>query len=88
MQILRFFHVCDPASERQRGDPAYDKLQKVRPLINLLQTSFKAEYDLKREVTIDEAMIPFTGRLSYKQYMKDKPTKWGIKVCKNYVIYT
>ncbi|XP_065832957.1 piggyBac transposable element-derived protein 5-like [Oscarella lobularis] len=28
MQILRFFHVCDPASERQRGDPAYDKLQK------------------------------------------------------------
>ena len=25
-------------------------------------------------------MIPFKGRLSFKQYMKDKPTKWGIKV--------
>ena len=25
-------------------------------------------------------MIPFKGRLSIKQYMKDKPTKWGIKV--------
>ena len=25
-------------------------------------------------------MIPFKGRLAFKQYMKDKPTKWGIKV--------
>ena len=24
-------------------------------------------------------MIPFKGRLGFKQYMKDKPTKWGIK---------
>ncbi len=30
--------------------------------------------------TIDEAMIPFKGRLRFKQYMKDKPMKWGIKV--------
>ena len=28
----------------------------------------------------DEAMIPFKGRLSFKQYMKDKPVKHGIKV--------
>jgi len=25
-------------------------------------------------------MIPFKSRLGFKQYMKDKPTKWGIKV--------
>ena len=31
-------------------------------------------------VTIDKVMIPFKGRLGFKQYMKDKPTKWGIKV--------
>ena len=24
-------------------------------------------------------MVPFKGRLSIKQYHKDKPTKWGIK---------
>lgn len=29
---------------------------------------------------MDEAMIKFKGRLGFKQYMKDKPTKWGIKV--------
>ena len=31
-------------------------------------------------VTIDEAMIPFKGCLSFKQYIKAKPTKWDIKV--------
>ena len=80
-QVLRFFHVCDPASELPNGDPNYDKLQKIRPLINLLGAAFKAEYDCEREITIDEAMIPYKGRIGYKQYMKDKPTKWGIKVC-------
>ena len=25
-------------------------------------------------------MIPFKGRLGFKQYMEDKPTKWGVKV--------
>ena len=24
-------------------------------------------------------LCPFLGRLGFKQYMKDKPTKWGIK---------
>ncbi len=33
------------------------------------------------ELSVDEAMIPFKGRLGIKQYyMKDKRTKWGIKV--------
>ncbi|XP_065845593.1 piggyBac transposable element-derived protein 4-like [Oscarella lobularis] len=79
-QILRFFHVCDPASELPNGHPRYDKLQKVRPLVNLFEAAFKSEYNCKREITIDEAMIPYKGRIGYKQYMKDKPTKWGIKV--------
>ena len=37
-------------------------------------------YNLNREITVDEAMIQFKGRLGFKQYIKSKPTKWGIKV--------
>ena len=35
---------------------------------------------MRKECSIDEAMIPFKGCLAFKQYIKDKPTKWGIKV--------
>ncbi len=35
---------------------------------------------MHQSCTIDEAMIPFKRRLCFKEYMKDKPTKCGIKV--------
>ena len=41
---------------------------------------FSHSYTLRQVVTIDEAMIPYKGRLSFKRYIKSKPTKWGIKV--------
>jgi hypothetical protein len=45
---------------------------------------------------IDEQMIPFKGSLNIKQYIKNQPTKWGIKLlalcggsglCYDFIIY-
>jgi len=78
-QIYRFLHLAN--NDDQDDDPANrDKLFKIRKLADLLVASFQRNYVPEQTITIDEAMIPFKGRLSFKQYMKDKPTKWGIKV--------
>ena len=74
-QIWRFLHLADNLQ-----DDKTDKLFKVRHFIDLITTQFSENYTLHQPVTIDEAMIPYKGRLSFKQYMKNKPTKWGIKV--------
>jgi len=74
-QIWRFLHLAD-----NRLDDKTDRLFKVRPLLDLVTAQFSAQYTLHQPVTIDEAMIPYKGRLTFKQYMKNKPTKWGIKV--------
>ena len=37
-------------------------------------------YKLGKHVLVDEGMIGFKGRLSFRQYMPEKPTKYGIKV--------
>lgn len=34
---------------------------------------------MKKNVSIDEQIIPFKGHLNIKQYMKGKPSPWGIK---------
>ena len=60
--------------------PGYDKLFKVRKLLDLVSAQFDSQYNTHGELTIDEAMIKFKGRLGFKQYIKNKPTKWGIKV--------
>ena len=79
-QIFRFLHLADSSQQIPRGEPGYDKLYKVRKMLDILTGKFKSNYTPSDYVTIDEAMIPFKGRLGFKQYMKDKPTKWGIKV--------
>ncbi|XP_048753373.2 piggyBac transposable element-derived protein 3-like [Ostrea edulis] len=78
--LQRYFHVADTTSNPAQEDPAHDKLAHVRPLLELLRTNFKQEYHPHKEVSIDEAMIGFSGRLGFKQYVPLKPTKRGIKV--------
>ena len=41
---------------------------------------FQAVYTPEKKVAIDEAMIPWRGKLRFKVYVKNKPTKWGIKI--------
>ena len=79
-QIFRFLHLCDTSQQVPAGQPGHDKLFKVRHFLDMFSSSFDQEYNLHQECSVDEAMIPFKGRVGFKQYMKDKPTKWGIKV--------
>ena len=80
-QIFRFLHLANSNDQiTDPGDPRYDRLFKVRNLVDLLSPSFLSQYNTHEQLSVDEAMIPFKGRLGFKQYMKDKPTKWGIKV--------
>ena len=74
-QIFHFLHLADNTC-----DPGNDKLYEVRHFATLLTSQFQSLYTLHQQITIDEAMVPFKCRLSFKQYMKAKPTKWGIKV--------
>ena len=63
-----------------RGDPSYDRLGKIRPLIEHISNHFQTVYHPSKHVAVDEAMIKFQGRSSLKQYMPKKLVKRGIKV--------
>ena len=78
-QITRFLHFTDD-SLPSRGEEGFSRLQKVDPVINHLKDKFKSTYYPHCEVSIDEAMIPFKGRSSMKQYLPLKPVKRGFKV--------
>ena len=81
VQILRYLHFSPEGLARGcRQNPDYDKLYKVRPLLNHVRVKCQDLYELPRDVSLDEGMVPFKGRLGFKQYHKDKPCKWGIKV--------
>lgn len=75
-----YLHFVDKHTLVPRGSPGYDRLGKVRPLINHVTVKFAELYQPHCEVSVDEAMIKFQGRSSLKQYQPLKPIKRGIKV--------
>ena len=79
-KVSQYLHVNDKNRELPRGDANHDKLYKVRPLLDSVVSSIRSEYRPTKNLSIDEAMIPFKGRLRIKQYMLLKPVKRGIKV--------
>ena len=68
------------ATEQGRNGDGYDKLCKVRPVINMAKERFSNSYKPHKHIAIDEAMIKWTGRLSFKQYLPAKPIKRSITV--------
>ncbi|XP_062583062.1 piggyBac transposable element-derived protein 4-like [Saccostrea cucullata] len=79
-KITEYFHISDRASEPARGSRNFDKLFKVREVLTMTKRKFIENYKPNKSMAIDEAMIKWTGRLSYKQYLPAKPIKRGIKV--------
>ena len=75
-QLLRFFYVSTQAQQAA----STDRLRKIRYFLQQLQHSFASHFNPSRVMTVDEAMVGFKGRSELKQYIPQKPTKWGYKV--------
>ena len=73
-QLFRFFHLADNSNQIPFGQPGHDKLYKVRRLLDLVSPHFEEEYTIHQECTIDEAMIPFKGRIGFKQVLHEGQT--------------
>lgn len=79
LQIMRYLHFSDSENEPLPGSQDYDPLFKVKDIIKNFNECFQQEYTPKRQLTVDETMIPFKGRVQFRQYMPQKPHKWGVK---------
>jgi hypothetical protein len=79
-KISQYPHVADNTTNPPCGDPLHDKLAHVRPLLDAVHQNCLDRYNPHQDVSIDEAMVAFRGRLGFRQYVPSKPTKYGIKV--------
>ena len=79
-EITRYLHFVDNETLPARGEQGFSRLQKVEPVISHMKDKFKSVYYPHCQCSIDEAMIPFKGRSSMKQYLPLKPVKRGFKV--------
>lgn len=76
-QISRFLHFCNNETADNN-----DRLRKIRPIINLWNEKFKEIYTPDEYVSIDESLMKYKGRLSYKQFNPSKRARFELKIYK------
>jgi hypothetical protein len=78
LHILRYLHFTDNNNEPDRTD----KLWKIRDLFEILNDIFSKFYNPSENLAIDEIIVPFKGRVIFKQYIPKKSKHFGIKMFK------
>ena len=76
---MKFLHLNDNTQYVSKGQPGHDPIFKLRPFLQSLLANFQQAVTLDRDLSVDEQMISFKGRLGFLQYMPKKPVKWGMK---------
>ena len=78
--LLKFFHLNDNDTMLPKSDPNYDRLHKLRPLLDHFSQKFQSVYQPGSHLSLDEAMVLWKGMLSFKQFIQSKRTRFGMKV--------
>jgi hypothetical protein len=80
-RISACLHIVDDSLLPSRGQVEHDKLGKLKWLLTELRVRCKENWHLGQYITIDEMMVRYKGKYCpIRQYLPNKPTKWGIKV--------
>ena len=77
--LMYFLHVVTQEDE-ERFKNDNDKLAKVRPLSDHINRKSSMYCQPEKEISVDERMVRSKARFSFKQYICNKPTKWGFKL--------
>jgi hypothetical protein len=80
--ITRCLHVANaPADVMDRDSATYDKLHKVRWMVDEVTNYFKAMWTPNQQLTVDECMVMYKGQYCpIRQYMPNKHVRFGIQV--------
>ena len=73
-------HLNDNSRMPSRSEFNYDKLYKVRPLLEQIRLNSQTCYVPHQQLAVDEARILFTGHSVMKQYMPLKSVTRGYKM--------
>ena len=70
------FDDSQSREERKKND----KLAPIRQIFDMFVTACHSNYAPGPDCTVDESLLSFRERCGFKQYIPNKPSKYGIKL--------
>ena len=91
-EIHRYLHFVDNSLLPRYDSPGYDKLGKIQPVIDYLNSRFLSLYHPHRDVSVDEAMIKLGGKKQYaavyaKETHQNVASRYGLEEMLQMAIY-
>ncbi|XP_068247951.1 piggyBac transposable element-derived protein 4-like [Palaemon carinicauda] len=77
-QIKRCIRFDDMNTRMERKSGEQGRLAPIYEVFQNFVEACQVNYKASEYVTIDESLVPFTGRSRFKVYMPGKPEKYGI----------
>lgn len=77
-KIRQYLHFNDKYKKPSHDDPERDRLYLIRPVIDRLNMTF-GSVPKKERLSVDEQMCSTKMGSYMKQYLPNKPKKWGFK---------
>ncbi|XP_066965651.1 piggyBac transposable element-derived protein 4-like [Macrobrachium rosenbergii] len=74
--LLQMLHFCN------NEEPNVGRDWKIRKLLDMILVQYQSIYKSGSDVIIDESMVPFRGRVIFRQYIPGKSHKYGCKLFK------
>nr|XP_022902544.1 piggyBac transposable element-derived protein 4-like [Onthophagus taurus] len=56
------------------------RLARIRPVMDHFNTKMQSVYSSGKELSLDESMVLWRGRLAFRQYIKNRKHKYGVKL--------
>ena len=79
-KIGHYFCISDKSMEPPRDSDSYDKLYKVRPIVEQLNHLFPKYYRFTSHMAIDESSVKTKSKDAMRQFMANKPCRFGFRI--------
>nr|XP_033335286.1 piggyBac transposable element-derived protein 4-like [Megalopta genalis] len=75
----RYFKLLGMLQFTHDLGPTNDRLYKIRNIIDMLRKTFSQSFQPYQRLRINESLLLYKGRLSFKKYILSKRNRFGIK---------
>lgn len=76
--LVRCIRFDDINNRNERRE--IDKLSPIREVFEYFVANFQNNFIASEYLTVDEQLLAFRGRCSFKQYISSKPAKYRLKI--------
>lgn len=68
-KLICYFHLNDNQTQGPRGTIEFDRLPKIRPILDETRRTFRGQMNPPKHQSIDEGMVKYKGRYFARQYI-------------------